>query len=66
MACSTCTGHHPVPLRRFPAGDPRASLKAARAAAEERSRTSCPVHIHYTAVHDAFVVLRTDTAKEDN
>ncbi|MFF9896159.1 hypothetical protein [Streptomyces longispororuber] len=64
MACTTCIGHRPVALRRFPAGDVRASLKAARAATEERARTDQPVHVHYDLRTDAFVVLRTGPAKE--
>ncbi|QCX74932.1 hypothetical protein C9F11_06160 [Streptomyces sp. YIM 121038] len=64
MPCTTCTGHHPIPLQRFPAGDVRASLKAAHAASEERTRTDQPVHVHYDALHDTFVVLRTTTPKE--
>ncbi|MCI3930271.1 hypothetical protein [Streptomyces sp. AN091965] len=59
MPCTTCTGHHPVPLQCFPAGDVRASLKAAHAATEERTRTNEPVHVHYDLRTDAFVVLRT-------
>ncbi|WP_190136779.1 hypothetical protein [Streptomyces longispororuber] len=42
----------------------RASLKAAHAATEERARTDQPVHVHYDLRTDAFVVLRTDPAKE--
>ncbi|MFA3838621.1 hypothetical protein [Streptomyces aureus] len=60
MTCRSCTGHHPVRLQAFPAGDPRASLAAAHAAAEERSRTGAPVHVHYDAIHDTFAVIRTD------
>ncbi|MET7538271.1 hypothetical protein [Streptomyces sp. NPDC005507] len=63
MTCRSCTGHHPVRLQTFPAWDPRASLTAAPAAAEERSRTGAPVHVHYDAIHDSFAVIRTDAAQ---
>ncbi|WP_329117450.1 hypothetical protein [Streptomyces sp. NBC_01465] len=62
MACRTCTGHHPKPLRTFPAGNPRASLLAAHAATEARNEAAEPVHVHYDATTDTFVVVRTHPA----
>ncbi|MFI5805653.1 hypothetical protein [Streptomyces sp. NPDC051561] len=59
MTCKPCTGKHTVRLRSFPAGDTRASLKAAHAATEARAADPHPVHVHYDAVDDTFVVLRT-------
>ncbi|MEU5953528.1 hypothetical protein [Streptomyces sp. NPDC047525] len=61
MTCRECTGHHPVRLDAFPAGNPRASLRATRRATEARAETPAPVHVHYDAIHDAFAVIRTDT-----
>ncbi|MFD7166607.1 hypothetical protein [Streptomyces violascens] len=60
MACRSCTGHHPVRLDTFPAGDPRASLHAARSATEARAQAAGPVHVHYEAATDTFAVIRTD------
>ncbi|MWA10689.1 hypothetical protein [Streptomyces sp. BA2] len=61
MTCRECTGHHPVRLDAFPAGNPRSSLRAAHRATEARAEAPAPVHIHYDAIHDAFAVVRTDT-----
>jgi hypothetical protein len=58
MTCRPCTGKHTVRLRVFPAGDTRASLKAAHAATEARAADPAPVHVHYDAIDDTFVVLR--------
>ncbi|MFF4185759.1 hypothetical protein ACFYZ9_21450 [Streptomyces sp. NPDC001691] len=60
MACRSCTGHHPVRLDTFPAGDPRASLRAAHRATEARAQVAGPVHVHYDATTDTFAVIRTD------
>lgn len=60
MTCRPCNGQHPATLRTFPAGDTRASLRAARAATEEREHTTAPIHIHYDATTDTFAVVRTE------
>ncbi len=60
MACRSCTGHRPVRLDTFPAGDPRASLHAAHRATEARVAAPGPVHVHYDTTTDTFAVIRTD------
>ncbi|MFD3512560.1 hypothetical protein [Streptomyces sp. NPDC058657] len=60
MTCRPCTTSRTVRLHAYPAGDARASLKAAHAATEARQQTTAPVHIHYEAADDTFVVLRTE------
>ncbi|WP_406508422.1 hypothetical protein [Streptomyces sp. NBC_00212] len=60
MTCLSCTGHHPVRLDAFSAGDPRASLHAAHRATAARAAAPGPVHVHYDATTDTFAVIRTD------
>jgi hypothetical protein len=60
MTCRPCTGHHVHLIRAFPAGNPKASLLAARAATAARAQDPRPVHVHYDATNDTFAVLRTE------
>lgn len=60
MTCRYCTGHHPTRVDAYPAGNPRASLRAAHRATQERASAPGPVHVHYDAIHDTFAVIRTD------
>ncbi|MFE0137757.1 hypothetical protein ACFWY6_40300 [Streptomyces sp. NPDC059037] len=66
MTCRDCTGHHPVRLAAYPAGNPRASLVAAHRATEARASAPGPVHVHYDAITDTFAVIRTDIAEESH
>ncbi|MFH9070252.1 hypothetical protein [Streptomyces alboflavus] len=59
MACRYCTGHTPIRLDAYPAGDPRAELLAAHRASEARAEAPGPVHVHYDAIGDTFAVIRT-------
>jgi hypothetical protein len=54
--CAPCGGTSsvPVPGGSFPAGDPRASIHADRAAAEAGGGA----HVHYRAGDDTLVVVR--------
>ncbi|MFI1679779.1 hypothetical protein [Streptomyces sp. NPDC020607] len=60
MACRYCTGHHPVRIDAYPAGNPRASLVAAHRAAKARDEAPGPVHVHYDQNTDTFAVIRTN------
>ncbi|WP_405658200.1 hypothetical protein [Streptomyces sp. RK9] len=60
MACRYCTGHHSIRLDAYPAGNPRAVLLADHRAVEARTQGPGPVHVHYDAIDDTFVVIRTD------
>ncbi|MFE6889975.1 hypothetical protein [Streptomyces sp. NPDC057694] len=61
MACRDCTGHHTERLAAYPAGNNRSSLRAAERATRARTEAPGDVHVHYDAIHDDFVVMRTDT-----
>ncbi|MFD4631701.1 hypothetical protein ACFVYR_14330 [Streptomyces sp. NPDC058284] len=61
MTCRYCTGHHPIRIDAYPAGNPRASLTAAHRATTAREEAPGPVHVHYDVISDTFAVIRTDT-----
>lgn len=56
MACRNCTRVTKV-IARFPAGDPRGSLKATAAALNECERTGQNAHVHYVATRDEYAVV---------
>ncbi len=58
MTCRDCTGHHPIRLDAYPAGNPRASLVAAHRATQAREEAPGAVHVHYDAITDTFAVIR--------
>ncbi|MEU5776200.1 hypothetical protein ABZ819_23250 [Streptomyces venezuelae] len=60
MTCRYCTGHHPIHIDAYPAGNPRASLVAAHRATTARAEAPGPVHVHYDQSTDTFAVIRTD------
>ncbi|MEI5102465.1 hypothetical protein RB200_33140 [Streptomyces sp. PmtG] len=63
MTCRYCTERTPIRLDAYPAGNPRAELLALHRASEARAEAPGPVHVHYDAIGDSFVVIRTtDTA----
>ncbi|MER7351175.1 hypothetical protein ABT390_37865 [Streptomyces aurantiacus] len=61
MTCRFCTGHQPIRLDAYPAGNPRAELLADHRATEARTQVPGPVHVHYDAIDDTFAVIRTNT-----
>jgi hypothetical protein len=60
MTCRVCRQYPGTPevVAAYPDADVSAQRKADQAAAEERGRTSDPVHIHYDPRDDAQVVVR--------
>ncbi|MEV0529157.1 hypothetical protein AB0I66_37630 [Streptomyces sp. NPDC050439] len=60
MTCRACSEHHPERIDAYPAGNPRASLVAARRATEARNEAPGAVHVHHDPTTDAFAVIRTD------
>ncbi|MEW1930238.1 hypothetical protein [Streptomyces sp. NPDC088360] len=60
MTCRYCTGHHPIRIDAYPAGNPRSSLVATRRATTARAEAPGLVHVHYDTTTDTFTVIRTD------